>query len=183
MSDSRPTRRPSAVKFFTAPSSSFELSGEGTLNGTKYRIESRLLVEVDEMGEHSRRHEYFLTNDEGGSALLIQGMQPGTKDWTLFTALHPIEAMTPQQAAKVTTGQIVNVDGVVAAVTDLFLSKIITADDPSGGSAATADSLHYGFLARKNTMLLMVRWNAIEITFREGMPVPEEEIKKFKVGY
>ena len=175
-SDSLPMSRAPAVKVFTAPSVSFELSGEGTLNGTKYRIEARALVEVDEVGARSRRHEYFLTNDEGGSALLIEGMQPGTKDWVLFTPLSPVEAMTPQQAAKVTVGQIVNVDGVVAAVTEIFRSTAILQDDVL---ARKGDDVRFGFLARQNTTLLMARWNANEIIFRRGTPLTEKEIKAF----
>ena len=173
MSDTRPMRRPPAVKNFTAPSSSFELSGEGT----KYRIAARTLVEVEEVGLRSQRHEYFLTNDEGGSALLIEGMQPGTKDWVLFKALSPIEAMTPQQAAKVRVGQIVNVDGVVAVVTDLFRSTVIMGEEAGYAIPIKSDEVRYGFLGRKNTTLLMVRWNANGITFRQGMELKEKEVK------
>jgi hypothetical protein len=76
----------------------------------------------------------------------------------------------------VKTGAIVNVDGVTAAVTDLFRSKVLL--DEWSGPLTTVGDVGYGFQGRQNTTLLLVRWNANSIAFYKGEPLTDHEIKE-----
>jgi hypothetical protein len=179
IANSRPMRRPAAVRKFGAPASPLGVADTLTLSGTKYRIDSHALVEMDEMGVRSQWQEYGLKDDAGQGELLIRGIKPGENDWTLFAPLTPVEPLTPLQAARVTVGQVVNVDGVIAAATRLFRTKVLQDewDDVSGQSMSKIGEVRYGFIGRQNSRLLLVRWSANEITFYKGDPVNESEMK------
>ena len=68
-------------------------------------------------------------------------------------------------------------------VTDLFRSTVVTVDNASGEASGRVGSMRYGFLARRNETLLMARWDAFGITFWQGTPVTDLEIRKFKSGH
>ncbi len=170
-----PNRRPATVIKTSALPSPLTVGSVGTLKGTSFAIQGHVLVEVALVGRKFERHEYFLANDTGDKALLICGSKAGAQDWTLFTPLHPAEPLTPQQAAAVRWGQTVNVDGVVAKVTDLFLSTIRLVQGPEPDALNPGDVL-YCFAANTDSTRLLVRWNATRIGFFQGTPLPEKDL-------
>ena len=129
-----PHQRPPAVLKISAPAAPLSVGGSGTLKGTQFRIQSHAVVEVASVGRTFERHEYSLAREDGDQALLVCGLKPGANEWVLFTPLNPAEPLTPQQAAAVRWGQTVNVDGVVAKVSDLFQSTIRLVENPEAGA-------------------------------------------------
>ena len=171
----RSGHRPPAVVTKPAPPSPLTVDSTGNLNGTAFRIQSHALVTVALVGCRFERHEYGLTSDSGDKAMLVYGSAPGAKDWVLYTPLHPAEPLTPQQAGAVKFGQVVNVDGVVAKVDQLFQSTIQRLDGPEPGALGSGDVL-YCFAGKKDYHPLLVRGNARQIAFFEGTAVAEKDV-------
>ena len=111
----------------------------------------------------------------GGKALLVRDSKPGAKDWVLLTPLQPAEPLTPQQAGAVRLGQTVNVDGVVAKVSNLFQSTFHQAESPEADAFKNGDVL-YCFSGPAGPDTLLVRWNATYINFFRGHALPEKEV-------
>ncbi len=175
-SDAMPPKRLPAVKTYNPPPTMLEVEDAVTLDGKKYRVVRHRLVEIAEPGQKVQRHEFTLAGDDGKELLLVHGVQPGSDDWVWYTALTPSDPLTPQRAATVKAGMIVNVDGVVAAVTDLFRSKVLL--DDWTGPLTTTGEIRYGFQGRQNVTLLLVRWNANEIGFYKGTTLSDREVKE-----
>jgi hypothetical protein len=132
-------------------------------------------VEVAMVGRKFNRHEYLLSNDDGTKALLVRGSKSGTGDWWLFKPLQPLTPLTPQQAAAVRWGQTVNIDGLVAKVTELFQSTIRQVDSPEASDLDTG-AVFFGFTGQSEHAQLLVRWNADYINFFQGVALPEKEV-------
>ncbi len=170
-----PSRRPPAIKRASAPPSHLVTGGTGKPRGTEFHIQRHALVEVARVGWRFERHEYSVVADSGDMALLVCGSKPGAKDWVLFTPLHPVDAMTPQQAGAVHLGQSVNIAGVTAKVDELFQSTLRRvegpeAETPKGGEA------WFCFGGRSDQTQLLVRWNASRIEFFEGTALTDDEV-------
>ena len=162
-------REPAVVKH-PALAPPLAVGNAGSLNGTHYRIVGHAQVEIAETGNFVDRHEYYLRDDDTNDALLVYGASPDAKDWIFFTPLHPAIALTPQQAGNVRLGKTVNVDGVVAPVTELFRSTIQQIEDPDQPGWKSGD-VRYGFIAREGSTNLLVRWNEQDIEFEQGKTV------------
>ncbi|MEI9864533.1 MAG: hypothetical protein WDN00_08270 [Limisphaerales bacterium] len=80
-------------------------------------------MEISTVGAIYERNEYELTDDDGNVRLLVCGDKPGAKKWTLFTSRLPLNPPTAQKSATPKNGDVVNIDGVVATVTELFQSN------------------------------------------------------------
>ena len=160
------TRAP-AVKILPPPASPLSSGAVGKLGGTNYQIIGHELVDMEEVGLRFTRHEFRLRDGDGNEALLECGITPGASDYYLFSPLHPLEPLTPEQAANVRLGQVVNIDGFVAPVRELFRSTTRSPEHPSGWQNAP----RYCFLARTNSLLLLARWNQAGITFDLGRAV------------
>jgi hypothetical protein len=167
-------REPAVVRH-PAPSSQLALGDTGTLKGTRYRIVGRALVEIAETGNFVDSREYYLRDDDTNDALLVCGTEPDAKDWILFTPLHPATALTPQQAGNVRLGETVNVDGIVAPVTELFRSTIQQIEDPDQPGWKSGD-VHYGFSGHDGLTILLVRWNEQVIEFERGKLVDGKDV-------
>jgi len=170
-----PSRRPPAVIKASAPPSHLKTGSAGRLKGTDFRIQSHALVEVALVGRQFERHEYNLTSDDGGKALLVCGSKPGAKDWVLFTPLHPAEPLTPRQAGAIRLGQTVNVDGVVAKVGELFQSTVHLVEAAEADAPNKGDVL-YCFARSGGYDQLLVRWNASRIEFFQGQALSEKDV-------
>lgn len=170
-----PHQRPPAVLKISAPAAPLSVGGSGTLKGTQFRIQSHAVVEVASVGRTFERHEYSLAREDGDQALLVCGLKPGANEWVLFTPLNPAEPLTPQQAAAVRWGQTVNVDGVVAKVSDLFQSTIRLVENPEAGAHRQGEVL-YCLGGKGDYYHLLARWNASGIEFFSGYPLPEKEV-------
>jgi len=170
-----PSRRAAAIVRTGAPASPLAVGKTGKLGGTQFQIQIHLLVEVAVVGRKFDRHEYLLSNDDGTKALLVRGSKPGTGDWWLFKPLQPVTPLTQQQAAAVRWGQTVNIDGLVAKVSELFQSTIRQVDSPEASDIDTG-AVFFGFTGKSDYAQLLVRWNANYINFFEGAALSEKEV-------
>jgi hypothetical protein len=167
------TRRGVAVTKLSAPASPFKVGWSGRLLDRPLKIAGHATVQVSEVGVIFERHEFDLRDEEGKEALLIQGWAPDTKDWALFTPLQPAESLRPTDAAALSWGQTVNVDGVEARISQLF-HAVARPDSANQPELETVGDL-YGFVAQSDTTLLMARWNSNSIAFYKGKILPSKE--------
>jgi hypothetical protein len=169
-------RRPPAVVTASAPASPLAVGKIGKLGGTRFQVQSDLLVEIAMVGRKFDRHEYLLSDDAGAKALLVRGSAPGTADWWLFQPLQPLNPLTPQQAAAVRWGQTVNIDSLAAKVTELFQATVRQVESPEASDLNNIGDVFFGFTARAQNTQVLVRWNATYINFFQGAALPEKEV-------
>jgi len=170
-----PGRRPPALIKTSAPPALLTAGTTGRLNGTGYRIQYRALVEVALQGRQFQRQEYGLATDADEKAILVCGSKPGTKDGMLYTALHPAEPLTPKQAGAVRLGQTLNVDGVVARVSELFQSTTLLVEAAEADAPNKRDVM-YCFAGSGDYYQLLVRWNSYRIEFFAGRAISEADV-------
>ena len=171
----RPTRQRTVVRKTNAPTSPLRIGGSGKLDGTTWQIRNHALVEAAQVGRLCDRHEYQLLDESGNRVLLVHGFEPGANDWALFTALEPLEPLTPRQAAALRAGERVNLDGFVAPVSEIsqyVFREVEGAELPDLKPGA----ILYGFRARTGSTLLLARWNESGIHFYRGKPLPAKEV-------
>jgi hypothetical protein len=160
-----------------APRLRLPTGSAGKLDGRTYRIRAHALVEVTAVGSRFDRHEYFMADDEENSALLIHGLTAGAKDFMLFIPLEPVEPFTPERVAALRVGDIANVDGVIAPVKEMFQSTISSNDGETPANVRAREPL-FGFIARTNSTVLLVRWTNDRITFHRGRTFPEKVVSE-----
>src|ERR1017187_10557088 len=170
-----PSRRPPAIVRTGAPASPLAIGKTGKLGGTRFQVQSHLLVEMAMVGRRFDRHEYVLSDDAGTKALLVRGSKPGAGDWWLFQPLQPLAPLSPQQAAAVRWGQTVDIDGVTAKVSELFQSTIHQVESPEASELNPGD-VFFGFTGRTRDPQLLVRWNANYINFFQGQALPGKDV-------
>jgi hypothetical protein len=168
-------RRPPAIVRTGAPASPLVVGQTGTMGGSRFQIQSHLLVEMAMVGRAFDRHEYLLSDEAGAKALLVCGSKPGAGDWWFFQPLQPVTPLSPQQAAAVKWGQTLNVDGLAAKVTELFQSTILQVESPEA-SDLNAGDVFFGFTGRAQDAELLVRWNATYVNFFQGRAVSEKDV-------
>jgi hypothetical protein len=169
------SRRPPAIVRIGAPPSPLAVGKTGKLGGTRFQVQSHLLVEMAIVGRTFDRHEYLLSDETGTKALLVRGSKPGARDWWLFQPLQPLTPLTPPQAAAVRWGQTVTLDGLAAKVSELFQSTIRQAESAEASDLNTGD-VFFGFTGRTQDAQLLVRWNASYVNFFQGRALPEKEV-------
>ena len=167
--------RAPAVEIHLSAKSPLAVGSAGSLNGTHYQIVGRAQVEIAENGNFVDRQEYYLRDDETNDALLVYGENPYAKDWMLFTPLHPAVPLTPQQAGNVRLGQTVNVDGVIAPVSEMFRSTLQQVEDPEQPGWKSGD-VRYGISGREGSTILLVRWNEQDIEFERGTTIDAKTV-------
>ena len=111
----------------------------------------------------------------GNPALLIQGLAAGAKDFVLFIPLEPLEPLRPEGAAALRVGDLVNVDGVIAPVKEMFQSTISSSDNDAPPDTRVREPL-FGFLGQSNSTVLLVRWANDRITFHRGKRFSEKAV-------
>jgi hypothetical protein len=169
------SRRPPAIVRTGAPASPLAVGQTGTLGGTRFQVQSHLLVEMAMVDRKFDRHEYLLSDDQGTKALLVRGSKPGAGDWWLFQPLQPLTPLSPPQAAAVRWGQTVNLDGIAAKVSELFQATLREVESPEASDLNPGD-VFFGFTARTQNAQLLVRWNANYINFFQGQALLEKEV-------
>jgi hypothetical protein len=172
-----PSGRPRAMVRYAAPDSPLTVGSTGHLGGSDYRIVSHKVVEVAEVGCCFERHEFGLQDEYGNPSLLIFGSKPGAKDWLLLAPLQPEKPVTPEQAGNVQLGQVIMLENASAPVTELFRERMIRLESPANRSGIEDSGAFYGFAARTNRDLFLVRWNAAAINFFRGRQVESAEMK------
>ena len=168
-------RRPPAILKTNAPASPLPVGRTGTLGGTRFQVQSHLLVEIAIVGRRFDRHEYVLTDEAGGKALLVRGSKAGAGDWWLFRPVEPATPLSPRAAAAIPWGQTVNLGGMTANVSELFQSTILQAEGPEAPEPGTGETC-FGFTAATPGGLLLVRWNANYVNCFQGRSVAEKEV-------
>jgi hypothetical protein len=160
------------VKKISAGPPPLTVGANGKLKDKNYRITGHAVVETAEVGLDFERQEYQLTDDYGKTDLLVCGLNPGDKDWTLFTALAPLLPPSAKECAAKKVGDTVNVDGVVGPVREIFLCTLRQIEG-SGLMDGQNPSQCFGYLAQTEYGgSLLVRWNSRTITFWHGINVP-----------
>lgn len=169
-------RRGSVVRS-SAPKASLSLGNVGSLEGATYHVRAHALVAIQEVGRYFEQHEYLLVDANSNPALLVCGLKPDGKDWCIFTPLTPLDALTPQKAAAIRYGELVNIDGIVAPVTELFQTTILKTDveNPALPILRTGEKL-FGFAADAKGVQLLVRWNDNRIAFHRGKILPKKTV-------
>ena len=159
------------VKKVLAGTAPLTVGTVGKLKDKDYRIFSHAVVEIAEVGAKWERHEYQLTDDNGMADLLVCGLKPGDKSWTLFTSLAPLLPPSANECAAKKIGDVVNVDGVAGPVREIFLCNLRQFDGEAAVDWQNGDQC-FGYLAQSEYDSLLVRWNSRTISFRRGLNIP-----------
>jgi hypothetical protein len=93
----------------------------------------------------------------------------------LFMPLRPAEPPTPKQAGAVRLGQTLNVDGVVATVSELFQSTTLMVEAAEADAPNKGDVM-YCFAGSGDYYQLLVRWNSYRIEFFQWRALTETEV-------
>jgi hypothetical protein len=173
----RSSVRPPATTHFAAPSTPLAVGSTGHLAAIDYRVVAHAVTQIAEVGSSFDRHEFRLQDEFGHPALLIYCSKPIAKDWTLFTPLQPDNPLTPPQAGNLRLGQIVNMGQESAPVTELFRERIVRVESPENWPDVQDGAVFYGFTARTNADLFLVRWNTTTIELFQGRQLRLEEMK------
>ena len=168
------TREAPPVKRIAAAAQPLVIGAEGRWNETKFRIITHAVVEIAEPGVIFDRHEYTLADDFGAPALLVCGDAPGATDWTLYTPLAPLLPPPSSESAAKKSGDVVNVDGVTATITELFQSTVKSADLLELPSLRAGD-VSFGYAARGEYNSLLARWDNAGSHFYRGKKVSPKE--------
>jgi hypothetical protein len=163
-----------AVKKILAAAPPLAVGASGNLDGRHYRITGHTVAEIAEVGSDFERHEYQLTDDDGNAALLVCGLKPGDKKWTLFTPLSPLLPPSAKECAAEKIGDIVNVDGLIGPVREIFLSTFRQSEGTSAVDGHDA-SPSFGYLAQAEYFSLLTRWNSYTISFQRGKNIAANE--------
>ena len=173
----RSSVRPPATMHFAAPSTHLAVGSTGHLAALDYRVVSHAVTQIAEVGFSFDRHEFRLQDEFGNPALLIYCSKPKAKDWTFFTPLQPDNSLTPPQAGNVRLGQIVNLGQESAPVAGLFHERMVRVESQENWPGVQDGAVFYGFTARTNADLFLVRWNTTTIEFVHGRQLRLEEMK------
>ncbi len=173
----RSSVRPPATMHFAAPSTHLAVGSTGHLAALDYRVVSHAVTQIAEVGFSFDRHEFRLQDEFGNPALLIYCSKPKAKDWTLFTPLQPDNSLTPPQAGSLRLGQIVNLGQESAPVAGLFHERMVRVESQENWPGVQDGAVFYGFTARTNADLFLVRWNTTTIEFVHGRQLRLEEMK------
>ena len=165
---------PPAMKHVAAATQKLQTGAVIKLDGKSQRIRSHTLMGIDAIGASFDRHEYEMVDDEENLSLLVQG----AKDFTLFTPLQPFRPMPQTAAAALRMGNLVDIDGYVAPLTEIFQSKVLNTDTSSHPDTSMGSVL-FGFTAKTNSTLLLARWTHNQIAFYRGRTLSEREIDTF----
>jgi hypothetical protein len=170
-------RRQASVTKTPAPATPLPLAGSGKLEDRNYHITGHSVVEIAEVGRLYERHEYQLLDDDGKPALLVCGWNPKSPDWVLYTPVELLTPLTPVQAGAKKLGEVVNVDGLDASISELFLSTVEQFDPgPSAPLDVKKGDRHFGFSARSASTLLLACWNNDSITYHRGKVLPAKDV-------
>lgn len=169
-------RRTPTVKT-AAPAPQLKVRQSGLIDGESYRVTSRSVVEMAQVGCIYDRHEYELTSAAGEPRLLVQGLKPGDKDWCLFTPMNPTDPITPAKAASLRAGETASVDGVVGPVSEISQVVVRQAegDESDGGRLGT---VRFSFVIQSGSSPVLVLWNQNGIRFYRGRLIPAVELAK-----
>lgn len=158
---------PKPPRLIKANPAVLSLGTEVPLDGRMFRIQSRCLVEVDQVGLRYERHEYQLAAADGNTGLLVQGVNPGGKEWTLYQPFEPLTPLTPQQAAAKSVGDPIGLDENNVKVAQLFRVQVQRTEMAEAGENSS-QHFYYGFSGSAGYYSVMARWDEHGILFYRG---------------
>jgi hypothetical protein len=168
------TRQARPAKHIAAPKPPLMTGATGNWNGKQLTLTTHAVVEIAEAGVIYERHEYAVSDGSDAMLLLVCGLGPGAPDWILFSPLAPLEPPTPQQSAARKVGDVVNVDGVVTTVANLFQSTTHGVDSVIPTNWRMGDT-SFGYFGRGEYFSLLVRWNQASLWSYRGKTVSAKE--------
>lgn len=166
---------PQPLPKLSAPVSYWPRGAEGTLAGRHYTVAAHALVEIGRPGQSFDRHEYLLTDDAGGSALLVDAPSGNHAEYALFRTDAAAPKYSPYDAAKVRVGRARTVADRQAEVTYLFRSRLLARDGVDAPDYWSG-RVQYGFLAKEADHDLMVRWTETDLFYLTGRRLSEEDV-------
>jgi hypothetical protein len=159
-----------------APAFRLQNGAQGSLAQHSVFVDGHALVEVARVSGRHDRHEYILRDGANQEiALLVNGLSGGAKEWHLLWPVTGPPGLTPYDAATKRNGSLVNVEGSMARIVDLYQSKAVNADGPSA-AATLPQIVRYGFVARDGNDWVIARWTEDRIQFHRGAAMPETEV-------
>ena len=160
-----------------APPARLATGASGSLTDHRYVVVGQNVVEVARTSGRHERREYLLSEDSALPALLVNGLSGGAQEWHLLRETPVPPELTPYDAATRRKGAPVETAGRTLRVTELFLGKILSADNqPESTGSSAAGTVHYGFVGREAGDVLVARWTENKIQFYRGTTVPETEV-------
>jgi len=166
------------VKRVYAPPPPLTVGTSGSWGGKNFHITARAVMEIGGVGSVYERNEYELTYEYGIVDLLVCGEKPGMNDWTFYSPLVPLEAPTPLQAAAQKVGDTVNIDGVVATISELEQFTVKSMDNTAASGWHQGD-VRFGYIANSPDDSLLVRWDSRNTSFWRGKKI---SAKDFSAG-
>jgi hypothetical protein len=158
-----------------APTQRLSTGTQGMLAQHTFVVTGQSVVEISRPGGRNDRREYFLRDEAGAPAILINGLSGGAKEWHLFRPVPTPAALTPADAATKRRNSPVNVGGRTAPITDLFQAKILSIDGPDAAKTPPG-TVHYGFVAHDAATWIIARWTENQIEVFLGQSMPETEV-------
>ncbi len=159
----------------TAPASPLSLGATGRVASVNYRLTGHALLQLSEVNWQLEQHEYYLRDDQNQEAVLIMNFHPHDPDWVLFTPMHPLDALTPYQAARRRLGEIVDVAGLVVPVEELFSVHVQSAEFVGAPEVSPGETF-YGFSGTHEGSILVANWNASGIHFWRGRSLSSRSV-------
>jgi hypothetical protein len=149
------------------------VGASGAIGDRTYLVGGHALVEVGRVGGKYQRREYALTSGVRESALLVNGLTGGTRQWHLLRPATAPAGFSPYAAAAQRKGARVTFDGAPVSVMELFLSQTRSREGTVAAGALPAD-LMYGFLAANAGEFWLARWTEQGLTLHRGTAVEEK---------
>lgn len=175
-SELHPTVRGNGIVNVPAPAAPLTLGATGSLGAVNYHVTRRAELAVAEQNLRFAQQEYGLRDDQGNPALLIAGFHPRMDDWVLFTRLTAPPELTPQKAAAMRLGQVVNVAGLVVPVGELFCTRVAATEAGEAAAPRLEDS-QFGFTGERDGQILLVRWQAEGLESWKGRRVSNQTVR------
>lgn len=148
---------------------------KGVLQGHAYTVRGHAVVEISRPGRKFDRHEYFLTDEAGGTALLVQGLGGLSQQWHLLKPGRFPEGFTPYEAAQVKAGQATTPDGKRSTVAYLFQSRA-HATDGTFNLRPWPNEIQYGFVLNTPDYWVLARWTERELQVYRGNWLSVKEV-------
>ncbi len=168
--------RPPGTIVIQAGPPTLAVGQSGILEGRHYQIDSHALVEVAEFGLRFTRHEYELSDDDRHAWLLLSGAGTSAATWFLCEPMDTPPPLTPQEAGNLSAGQIIKLDSDSVRISNLFRLTIRGIDGTSR-QARQSGGVFYGFSGTMSSNTLIVEWDATNILWLKGAPLPEPTVK------
>jgi len=161
------------------PAPALRLPGkaQGDLAGHHYVVAGHRLDEIAEMQGTFDRHEYELVDEQGGHALLIQGLAMDARQWYLFRPASDPVKIRPDQAAAFKHGAFFVVGDRQAIVQTLFQCRTIGSDGALTPGVRTG-AVCYGFTAQTKDEWVLARWNETAVEIQVGSVLSDQEVRQ-----